>query len=82
MSAARLVEDQETRLERERAGDVDALALAPRKLVGITPGVARRLEADPGHEIVGARQRLLPRKPMHGPKATVSSTVRRGLGEA
>ncbi len=61
----RLVEDEEARLERERAGDVDALALAARDLVRIAPGEARRLEPDPMEQVVGARDRGAPPQSVH-----------------
>ena len=80
----RLVEDHQARLERERAGDVDALALAARQLVRIAAGEARRARARRG-----AAGRAPARSPARvdtpctcGPKATESSMVRRGLSEA
>src|SRR5215216_4802906 len=54
----RLVEDDEARLERERAGDVDALPLSARELVRVALGEAARIEADPGKEVAGAALRL------------------------
>ena len=58
----RLVEDQQPRLERERARDVDALALAAGNLVRIAAGEARRLETDAMQQIVRARDRRLARQ--------------------
>ena len=55
----RLVEDEEPRLEREPARDIDALALAAGNLVRIAPGEARRLEADAMQQVVRARDRAV-----------------------
>ena len=46
----RLVADDEVRLEDERPGDADALALAAGELVRVAPGVVR-LEADQVHHL-------------------------------
>jgi hypothetical protein len=61
----RLVEDEEARLERQRARDVDALTLAAGDLVRVAPGEACGLEPDTMEQIVGARGRRAPAQPVH-----------------
>src|SRR5712691_11769394 len=53
----RLVEDEEARLDREGAGDRDALALPPAQLVRI-PLCDFRMETNAGEEFVDVRLRL------------------------
>ena len=51
--------------ERERARDVDPLALAARELVRIALGEAARIEPDAGEEVAGAALRLALRRAVH-----------------
>ncbi len=55
-----LVENDKLGLEREGAGDVDALALPARKLMRIAIGVLRGLESDRVEEFLGSCSRLQP----------------------
>ena len=78
-----LVEDDQARLERERAGDVDALALAARQLVRIAAGEA---DADRARRGRGGRgrgrwPRASARRAPAAPKATELSIVRRGFSD-
>ena len=61
----RFVEDHDARLERQRAGDVDALALAAGELVRVARGIALRREAHPGEQFARTRFRLPPRQAVH-----------------
>ena len=61
----RLVEDEQPRLEGERAGDVHPLALAARKLVRIAPDELCGVEPDQGEQLAGALARGLRRHPVH-----------------
>ena len=73
----RLVEEHQPRLQGERAGDVDPLALPAGDLVRIAPGEALRLQADPGEQ-TRARAPRPPgraRRCTFGPKAMTVSTV-------
>ena len=54
----RLVQDQQARLERQRAGDVDALALAARQFVRIARAHRRGLQADARHQRTRPGQRV------------------------
>jgi hypothetical protein len=77
-----LVEDDEARLERERAGDVDALALTAGELVRVALGEAARLQPDPVQEVARAGDGLAARDPCTcGPNAIEASTVRRGFSD-
>ena len=55
----RLVADDEVRVDRERAGDADALALAAGKFVGVAGGMLG-VEADIAHELENALLPFLP----------------------
>src|SRR5712691_2128716 len=61
----RLVEDDELRLERQGAGDIDALALAARKLVRIARGKQCRIEADHGEDFSRALPGRRPADAVH-----------------
>src|SRR6516165_6457373 len=60
-----LIEDEKARLHRQRACDVDALALAAGKLVRIARGVELRREADQGEHGFRPRSRGAPRMPAY-----------------
>ena len=79
----RLVQDDEARLQRQRAGDVDALALAAGELVGIALGEARGLEDSTRARRSRARamEAAFESPCTCGPKAIEASIVRRGLSE-
>ena len=64
----RLVADDEVRLEDERAGDPDPLALAARELVGVASSVVR-LEADHVHDPRDLRPPLGRRPDLVDPQA-------------
>ena len=59
----RLVGDDELRVQRERAGDADALALAARELVRVAVAVLRR-EADELEQLRTRAASIWPRSPM------------------
>ena len=73
--AERLVEQQHARLDRERAGERHALALAARELARVALVVAG--EPDDAEQLVDARRGSRPsgRLRMVMPKATLSRTV-------
>ena len=61
----RLVEDDELRLDRQRPGDPDALALTAGELVGVAVGVLGR-QTDESQQVLDALAGLLPVHPaMH-----------------
>ena len=79
----RLVADDQLRIDRQRAGNGDALALAAGELVRVALGV-RGLEADQRQQLgdafapLGGRERRVQQQRL----GSVSPTVMRGLSEA
>ena len=80
----RLVQDQQAGLQRQGAGDVDALALAAGQLVRVAAGELRRVEADRASSSSRARPRAAARcMPCTcGRRRCSSPMVRRGFSEA
>ena len=74
----RLVEQQHARLDRERAGQRDALLLAAGELVGVVPGVVG--EADELEHLLGAR-RALRRAHLAHPQAELDVAAGVHVGE-
>ena len=60
-----LVQNHHARLQGQRAGNIDALALAARELMRVALGKAGWRQAHPVHQMVGAGDRLFARYPMH-----------------
>ena len=79
----RLVADDEARLDGERAGDADALALAAGEFVRVAPRMVRR-EADEAQQLLDPRRGAAPaaRPWSASGSASISPTVMRGLSEA
>ena len=79
----RLVTDDQRRLEHERAGDRDALALAAGELVGLALGGTGRVDADVFQCLADLLRRsdLEPRFQMLSGSATMLATLRRGFSD-
>ena len=80
----RLVADDQRRVEHERAGDRDALALAAAELVRTALGGASGVDADGLEHLVDhARSRSadVPRCQISSGSLTLSRTMRRGLSD-
>ena len=78
--ADRLVADDELRVERQRPGDADALALAAGELVRVAVDVGL-VEADPGQQLADQVLALgrVGEAVDEGPSPTISPTDIRGL---
>jgi hypothetical protein len=78
----RLVGDDQSWIERERAGDADALPLSPAELVR-KPQHVRRLEANQLEEFgdAGTPLGFVPRRWMTSGSSTMSPTRMRGLSD-
>jgi hypothetical protein len=69
-----------SRLERERAGDVDPLPLSTGLLVRVTAGEQGRTQPDLVEQALGALARRSGRQPLGGTRAEGDDVADRGAG--